>query len=165
MDIITARFNVVYHAGPMSASTFFTIPVTGQVLVNLSVARPETVGLNLTLAGFRVMDGGGRQIYPAAGYTDNTAALDGRAAFAPVALFTAPFMVEGINKELSGPPYGLRFEFYNEDAADFIAFVHVAIGENLRPVAVSVHNFKELIDPIGGVVQHLIERLFPPKVQ
>jgi len=110
-----------------------------------------------------VFDGSSKQIFPSAGYADLTAVHAGRGSFAPIPLFNSMAVVEGINQELSGPPYQLIMEVYNEDAAAFIIFVHATIGEDLRPLAVSVLNFRELIDPIGGYVQHLINRVFPPK--
>jgi hypothetical protein len=161
MNIITARWNIPHLVGPMSALAIFTLPVSGKVLIRLSVARSDTAAADLTLCGFRVLDAGGKQIYPSSGVVDNTATLDGRGSFAPLQLFVGPFLMDDLNIELSGPPYALTFEFYNEDAADFIAFVHVGVGEDLKPLAVSVYNFKELIQPIGGLIQHLIDRLFP----
>jgi len=163
MNIITARFNVPALAGPLSIPASFTMPVTGKLLINLAVARSEAAGCDLIHSGYRVLDGRGTQIFPAVGYADNTAVHDGRGLFAPLSIFQGPLMVEGINQELSGPPYALKIEVYNEDAAAFIVFVHAAIGEDLKPLAVSVFNFRELIDPIGGVIQNLIDRVFPPK--
>jgi len=162
MNVFTARLNLPAGTPPLSASTFLILPVDGPVLLSLSVLSCLST-YDPTKSGFRVMDSGGRIIFPAMGKTDTSAVLDGRASYAPLMPLIAGWHIDLLNDELSGPPYNLKFEFYNEDVAAFFAMVHVGIGQDNRPLAVRVFNFEDLIQPIGGLVQHLVDRLFPPK--
>jgi hypothetical protein len=162
MDIVTARWNIVHNAGPLSASQFFTLPITGPVLIDLMVLCPLST-YDPSKSGFRVSDAVGRKVFPAFGTADQTAAIAGRGAYAPLLPLACPIWIEGINDEFSGPNYALNFEFYNEDSADFIALVFAKIGQDMTPLAVSVHNWKDMIGPIGGLVQDLIKKFIPPK--
>jgi hypothetical protein len=91
--------------------------------------------------------------------------MSGRGAWAPLMpLAVGPVFIEKINDELSGSPYVLTFDFYNEDTADFIVLVMVKIAMDLKPLAVSDKTLVDLISPVGGMIQNLIDRVFPPKV-
>ena len=160
MDIITARFNVAHAAAP-SASTFFSLSVNGPVVQAVSVLCPLST-YDPSKSGVRITDKGGRQIYPALGQTDAAAALAGRGGFAPLMPLSGGVgWIDLMDDELSGPDYGLKFECYNDDTADFIVLAFVRIGQDLRPLAARVVNFEDLIQPIGGLIQGLVDRVFP----
>jgi len=164
MDIVTARWNIPAGtpAPPPSGSNFFILPVTGRVLLALSVLCPLST-YDPAKSGFRILDSGGRQVYPAQGQADDTTVIKGRGAYAPLMPLGSAEWIYHLDDELSGPPYNLKFDFYNEDASAFIAMVRVGVGEDLRPMAVNISNFAEIIQPIGGMLTSFINRLFPPK--
>ena len=162
MDLITARFNVPFKTGPQSASTTFILPVDGPILTRLAVFS-ALESYDVTKVGWRVFDGGGRQIVPAGGLTDATAVFAGRGSWAPLMPKGSGFWIENLDDELTVSPPTLKFDFYNEDAADFVALVFVECGQDLRGLAVNVRNFTEFIQPIGGMIQDFINKILPPK--
>jgi hypothetical protein len=160
MDFITARWTIPHVAGPQSASVFFDLPVTGPVLLDLGVHCP-TANYDPTKSGFRITDRGGRIVFPAAGVTDATVTFAGRGGFSAIMPIGSGYRFEHLDDELSGAPYTLRFEFFNEDAADIVVLVIAHIGQTLAPLGVEVRNFSDWVQSVRGVFVELLQKYFP----
>lgn len=133
MPVLTFRVSV-----PLSTSA--RTPLNHDIISGASAIQSVMIwspssNMAIDKSGYRLCNHNGTQIVPDVGSHDNFSfgnAEDGWAAFPPT-----PRQLALNNQVVEGPPYLLRFQFYNTDAAAILVAGYVVVVEPMAKLAES----------------------------